>query len=100
MLLFSSFVWLSCFQEDLTPKDIEDIIDELKAGRVPPPGPRYIQSSHHGFIIIDTSVTAQQPIFYLPFSYRGGRFSCEPAGGLTSLTEPPKGPGFGVRPDL
>lgn len=30
----------SCFQEDLTPKDIEEIIDELKAGRVPPPGPR------------------------------------------------------------
>ncbi|NXC18346.1 NDUV2 dehydrogenase, partial [Corythaeola cristata] len=29
-----------------------------------------------------------------------GRFSCEPAGGLTSLTEPPKGPGFGVRADL
>uniref|UniRef100_A0A3B3ZHG3 NADH dehydrogenase [ubiquinone] flavoprotein 2, mitochondrial n=1 Tax=Periophthalmus magnuspinnatus TaxID=409849 RepID=A0A3B3ZHG3_9GOBI len=58
------------YYEDLTPKDMEDIIDELKAGRVPPPGPR------------------------------SGRFSCEPAGGLTSLTEPPKGPGFGVRPDL
>uniref|UniRef100_A0A665XAV6 NADH dehydrogenase [ubiquinone] flavoprotein 2, mitochondrial n=1 Tax=Echeneis naucrates TaxID=173247 RepID=A0A665XAV6_ECHNA len=58
------------YYEDLTPKDIEDIIDELKAGRVPPPGPR------------------------------SGRFSCEPAGGLTSLTEPPKGPGFGVRADL
>ncbi|NXW01635.1 NDUV2 dehydrogenase, partial [Fregetta grallaria] len=57
-------------QEDLTPKDIEDIIDELKAGKVPKPGPR------------------------------SGRFSCEPAGGLTSLTEPPKGPGFGVRADL
>ncbi|XP_068003701.1 NADH dehydrogenase [ubiquinone] flavoprotein 2, mitochondrial [Melanerpes formicivorus] len=58
------------YYEDLTPKDIEDIIDELKAGKVPKPGPR------------------------------SGRFSCEPAGGLTSLTEPPKGPGFGVRPDL
>lgn len=31
-------------QEDLTPKDINDIIDELKAGRVPPPGPRFIFS--------------------------------------------------------
>lgn len=31
---------------------------------------------------------------------RSSRFSCEPAGGLTSLTEPPKGPGFGVRADL
>lgn len=29
-------------QEDLTPKDIEDIIDELKAGKVPKPGPRYV----------------------------------------------------------
>uniref|UniRef100_A0A8D3ANS2 NADH dehydrogenase [ubiquinone] flavoprotein 2, mitochondrial n=1 Tax=Scophthalmus maximus TaxID=52904 RepID=A0A8D3ANS2_SCOMX len=51
------------YYEDLTPKDIENIIDELKAGRVPAPGPS------------------------LP-------------GGLTSLTEPPTGPGFGVRPDL
>ncbi|XP_061451518.1 NADH dehydrogenase [ubiquinone] flavoprotein 2, mitochondrial [Rhineura floridana] len=58
------------YYEDLTTKDIEDIIDELKAGKVPKPGPR------------------------------SGRFSCEPAGGLTSLTEPPKGPGFGVRSDL
>ncbi|XP_043922469.1 NADH dehydrogenase [ubiquinone] flavoprotein 2, mitochondrial [Protopterus annectens] len=58
------------YYEDLLPKDIEEIIDELKAGRVPPPGPR------------------------------NGRMSCEPAGGLTSLTEPPKGPGFGVRADL
>uniref|UniRef100_A0A672LC98 NADH dehydrogenase [ubiquinone] flavoprotein 2, mitochondrial n=1 Tax=Sinocyclocheilus grahami TaxID=75366 RepID=A0A672LC98_SINGR len=58
------------YYEDLKPSDIEQIIDELKAGRVPPPGPR------------------------------SGRFSCEPAGGLTSLTEPPPGPGFGVRPDL
>lgn len=33
-------------------------------------------------------------------SVRSGRFSCEPAGGLTSLTEPPPGPGFGVRADL
>ncbi|XP_061775667.1 NADH dehydrogenase [ubiquinone] flavoprotein 2, mitochondrial [Nerophis ophidion] len=58
------------YYEDLTPKDMEQIIDDLKAGNVPLPGPR------------------------------SGRFSCEPAGGLTSLTEPPKGPGFGVRPDL
>ncbi|CAL1580533.1 unnamed protein product [Knipowitschia caucasica] len=58
------------YYEDLTPQDIENIIDELQAGTVPPPGPR------------------------------SGRFSCEPAGGLTSLTEPPKGPGFGVRADL
>ena len=31
----------SGLQEDLSPKDIDQIIDELKAGQVPPPGPRY-----------------------------------------------------------
>ena len=31
---------------------------------------------------------------------RNGRFASEPLSGLTSLTEPPKGPGFGVRDDL
>ncbi|KAK1173714.1 NADH dehydrogenase [ubiquinone] flavoprotein 2, mitochondrial-like [Acipenser oxyrinchus oxyrinchus] len=58
------------YYEDLKPQDIEQILDDLKAGKVPLPGPR------------------------------NGRFSCEPAGGLTSLTEPPTGPGFAVRPDL
>ena len=58
------------YYEDLTPKDIEEIIDELKAGKSPKPGPK------------------------------SARFSCEPAGGLTSLTEPPKGPGFGVQAGL
>ncbi|XP_077208886.1 NADH dehydrogenase [ubiquinone] flavoprotein 2, mitochondrial isoform X2 [Paroedura picta] len=58
------------YYEDLTAKDIEDIIDELRAGKAPKPGPR------------------------------SGRFSCEPTGGLTSLTEPPKGPGFGIQAGL
>ena len=31
---------------------------------------------------------------------QSGRFSCEPAPGLTTLTEAPKGPGFKVREDL
>jgi len=52
------------YYEDLTPKDMVEILDDLKAGRVPKPGPR------------------------------SGRFSCEPAGGLTSLTSPPPPPGF------
>ncbi|CAH3020434.1 unnamed protein product [Porites evermanni] len=56
--------------EDLSEKDTEEILDDLVAGRTPKAGPR------------------------------SGRFCCEPAGGLTSLTEPPKGPGFGVRSDL
>jgi len=58
------------YYEDLTPKDMEDILDDLKAGRVPKPGPR------------------------------SGRFSCEPSGGLTSLNTPPKGPGFKVQESL
>lgn len=58
------------YYEDLTKKDTEFILDELKAGRSPKAGPY------------------------------NGRFAAEPLEGLTSLTEPPKGPGFGVRQDL
>lgn len=58
------------YYEDLTVKDTEEILDDLANGRTPKPGPR------------------------------SGRFSCEPADGLTSLTEPPYGPGFKVRTDL
>lgn len=47
--------------------DVVEIIDTLKAGKKPKPGPR------------------------------NGRFAAEPAGGLTSLTTPPPGPGFKVR---
>ena len=58
------------YYEDLSPKDMEFILDELMAGRTPKAGP-YID-----------------------------RYAAEPMGGLTTLTEPPKGPGFGVRKDL
>lgn len=58
------------YYEDLTPKDVKDIISELKAGKRPKVGPR------------------------------SGRFTCEPKDGLTSLTSPPPGPGFGCRADL
>ena len=58
------------YYEDLSVKDMEGILDDLKAGREPAAGPR------------------------------SGRFACEPAGGLTSLTKEPYGPGFGVRADL
>ena len=59
------------YYEDLTAKDMEHIVDELAAGRKrPKPGPY------------------------------SGRHAAEPITGLTSLTEPPKGPGFGVRADL
>lgn len=61
------------YYEDLTVADTERIVAELKAGRMPKAGPQSGQS---------------------------GRFACEPKGGLTSLTEEPKGPGFGVRADL
>lgn len=58
------------YYEDLKPRDIEEIIDDLTAGRNPTPGPR------------------------------SGRFASEPAGGLTSLTEPPKGPGYNLQEGL
>lgn len=58
------------FYEDLTPVDINTILDELAAGKKPAAGPR------------------------------SGRFAAEPRRGLTSLTEPPTGPGFGCRSDL
>jgi len=58
------------YYEDLSVKDMEEILDDLKAGREPAAGPR------------------------------NGRFACEPAGGLTSLTSEPYGPGFKVRADL
>ena len=51
-------------------KDINEILEELKAGKQPAAGPR------------------------------SGRYAAEPFGGLTSLKNPPPGPGFGVRADL
>ncbi|KAI1724525.1 thioredoxin-like [2Fe-2S] ferredoxin domain-containing protein [Ditylenchus destructor] len=58
------------YYEDLTPKDMDEVIDDLKAGKRPLPGPR------------------------------SGRLASEPLSGLTSLKEPPTGPGFGMRDDL
>ena len=58
------------YYEDLEESDMEKMLDELKAGRQPKAGPY------------------------------NGRFAAEPITGLTSLTEPPTGPGFGVRSDL
>jgi NADH dehydrogenase (ubiquinone) flavoprotein 2 len=58
------------YYEDLTPSDIISILNELKSGKRPKAGPR------------------------------SGRHASEPKTGLTSLTEPPTGPGFGIRPDL
>ncbi|KAK4336901.1 hypothetical protein RND71_043466 [Anisodus tanguticus] len=59
------------YYEDLTMEDVENLIEDLKAGRKPKAGP----------------------------STKSGRFCCEPAGGLTSLTEPPKEAGFGSTQD-
>lgn len=58
------------YYEDLTVKDVDEILGDLKAGRKPPAGPR------------------------------SGRYAAEPFGKLTSLTEKPYGPGDFVRPDL
>ncbi|KAJ3168049.1 ndufv2NADH dehydrogenase flavoprotein subunit 2 [Geranomyces variabilis] len=56
--------------EDLTSEATIKILDELKKGGSPKPGPV------------------------------SGRQNCEPKAGLTSLTTPPTGPGFGIRKDL
>jgi len=58
------------YYEDLTVKDMDEILDELKAGKKPAAGPR------------------------------SGRYAAEPFGEPTSLSNPPTGPGFGVRADL
>uniref|UniRef100_A0A158R5T8 NADH dehydrogenase [ubiquinone] flavoprotein 2, mitochondrial n=1 Tax=Syphacia muris TaxID=451379 RepID=A0A158R5T8_9BILA len=58
------------FYEDLTPDDVTEILDELKAGKRPKPGPR------------------------------SGRLAAEPHGGLTSLKQAPRGPGFRIQPGL
>jgi len=57
------------YYEDLTPEITINLLKEFQAGREPQPGPQ------------------------------SGRFTCEPMGGLTSLTEEPTGPGFGMRTD-
>lgn len=58
------------YYEDLSEKDVEEILQDCAAGRTPKAGPR------------------------------NGRFASEPKGGLTSLTEEPKGPGFGIQSGL
>lgn len=58
------------YYEDLRLKDTERILQELKQGKRPTPGPQ------------------------------SGRKAAEPINGLTSLNTPPYGPGFGCRPDL
>lgn len=57
-------------QEDLTEKDTEEILQDLKNGKKPRFGPR------------------------------NGRYASEPLGEPTTLTEEPKGPGFGLQPGL
>jgi NADH dehydrogenase (ubiquinone) flavoprotein 2 len=58
------------YYEDLTPESTIKILEALKRGEKPKRGPQ------------------------------SGRLNCEPAGGLTTLTTPPPGPGFRVRSDL
>ncbi|KAL3320146.1 NADH dehydrogenase [ubiquinone] flavoprotein 2, mitochondrial [Cichlidogyrus casuarinus] len=61
------------YYEDLTEEDTVRILNDLKAGKKPKPGPQ---------------------------SGQNNRFACEPKGGLTSLTSDPPKPGFKVRADL
>lgn len=54
----------------MTDKDTEEILQNLMDGKTPRPGPR------------------------------NGRYASEPIGEPTSLSEEPKGPGFGLQPGL
>ncbi|XP_026733486.1 NADH dehydrogenase [ubiquinone] flavoprotein 2, mitochondrial-like [Trichoplusia ni] len=58
------------YYEDLTVEDTKEIIEKLKRDEKPKPGPR------------------------------SGRFASEPLGGLTSLSEEPTGPGYGLQDAL
>ena len=58
------------YYEDLTEKDVGEILGELKLDKQPARGPR------------------------------SGRFASEPFGGLTSLNKPHPSPDFKVRKDL
>ncbi|KAI8805649.1 thioredoxin-like [2Fe-2S] ferredoxin-domain-containing protein [Cladochytrium replicatum] len=58
------------YYEDLTPETTVKILSQFARGEKPPTGPQ------------------------------AGRRTCEPAGGLTTLKEEPKGPGFGVQQSL
>lgn len=58
------------YYEDLTAKDMEEILADCKQDKPSRPGPR------------------------------NGRFASEPKGKPTSLTEEPKGPGFGIQSGL
>ena len=60
------------YYEDLTPETAKELIRALARGNPPKPGPLG----------------------------KDARKSCEPKGGLTTLTGTPTGPGFGVRADL
>ncbi|GFO43495.1 NADP dehydrogenase flavoprotein 2, mitochondrial [Plakobranchus ocellatus] len=61
------------YYEDLTVEDMHKILNDLKKGVKPKAGPQ---------------------------SGQNHRFASEPKTGLTALSEPPTGPGFGVRADL
>lgn len=58
------------YYEDLTPADVDEILDDLKMGKRPLPGPR------------------------------SGRLASEPIKNQTTLNEEPKGPGYGIQQGL
>ena len=74
------------YYEDLTVADTHEILNDLKAGKQPPRGPR-------------SGRFAAEPFGKDPnFSVR--RIDLNFTGPATSLTETPPGPGVGVRADL
>ena len=75
-------------QEDLKPTDVDTILDALARGETPAPGPRCVWVA-----------AADGRPTYTSLCSSNGRKAAEPVTGLTSLTSPPRGPGFGLRTD-
>lgn len=95
-------------QEDLTGKDMEEILDDLKAGKKPKAGPRYVFVKKHYHVIdfvfclfcVCYASYFTTILILISCLLRSGRFACEPIGEPTSLKGEPTGAGFGVRSDL
>ena len=78
------------YYEDLTVADTHEILNDLKAGKQPPRGPR------SGRFAAEPFGNTPNILIYISMS----RIYCNFSGPATSLTETPPGPGVGVRADL
>ena len=85
------------YYEDLTVADTHEILNDLKAGKQPPRGPR------SGRFAAEPFGNPQVPLYRGTWAYSWNtfaQFDIKIPGPATSLTETPPGPGVGVRADL